>query len=402
LPTLGRPIDILHIAHSPFPEDPRPRREATAAAALGVRVAVIALQSNPEQARVSRWGGILVVRLPGRKRRGGPLSYIADYLVFLARARALVALTPRLKRSRIVQVHTLPDFLVAAATPARRVGAKVILDMHEIFPEFTRSKFPGVLGAVGERLALRLERWSRRKADILVTVNRPIRTLLESRPARIRETIEVIHNSPDPRELPEPASTPKVVPGELRLVYHGTLTRLYGLDFAVQAVAKASRAGVRVSLDIFGDGPERSAISAAATDLGIPGAIRVHGPVPVSQLASDLPTFSAGFVPTRLDVMTQYSLSTKLLEYVHLRMPLLAPRLPTYVSYFPESAAWYFTPNDPDSAAEAIARLSAAPMAERIQRAREATLAAQACAWATDMGILQNLYRRLLAGALPR
>lgn len=399
---LGRPIDIVHVTHSAFPEDPRPRREAAAAAALGVRVAVISLQSAPEQPRVSRWGRILVVRLPGRKRRGGPLSYFTDYLTFVFRARALFARAPRLRRARIVHVHTLPDFLIAAANPAQRAGAKVILDMHEIFPEFTRSKFPGPLGAAGEWLARQLERWSRRRADTLLTVNRPIRALLESRPARSRETIEVIHNSPDPNELPKLLTTRQPPQGELRLVYHGTLTRLYGLDLAVHAVAKASALGAQVTLDIFGDGPERAAISVAARALGMSTTIRVHGQVPVSQLATVLPTFSAGFVPTRLDVMTQYSLSTKLLEYVHLRMPLLAPRLPTYLSYFPEEVAWYFVPNDPASAAETIVRLAAASATERAQRTELAALAAQACAWAPDIEKLQALYRRLLAAAGPR
>ena len=402
LTTCRHPFDIVHITQSPFPEDPRPRREAAAAAELGVRVAVIALRTHAAQPRVARWGGIVVVRLSGRKRRGGPAAYITDYLDFVARARALVASSPRFRMARIVHVHTLPDFLVAAATPAKRAGARVILDMHEILPEFTRSKFPGLLGLLGERLARHVERWSRRRADVVVTVNRPIQALLATRPASKDESLVVIHNSPDPGEL-SPGPSPRSIGGNgLQLVYHGTLTKLYGLDIAIHAVADAVAGGMRPTLDIFGDGPERSALSALAGSLDLADVVRIHGPVSMSRLAELLPAFSAGFVPTRLDVMTQYSLSTKLLEYVHLRIPLIAPRLPTYLSYIPESAAWFFTPNDPRSATEAIRRFAEAPPAERARRADDAAIAARAFDWKTEASALKQVYRRLLGGELPR
>ena len=44
MPPIRRPFDIVHIAQTQFPDDPRPRKEALAAAELGARVAVIALQ----------------------------------------------------------------------------------------------------------------------------------------------------------------------------------------------------------------------------------------------------------------------------------------------------------------------------------------------------------------------
>ena len=59
----------------------------------------------------------------------------------------------RFREARVIHVHTLPDFLVAAAGPARRRGARVILDMLEIFPEFARTKFGGWLGRRAEPVA---------------------------------------------------------------------------------------------------------------------------------------------------------------------------------------------------------------------------------------------------------
>ena len=48
----------------------------------------------------------------------------------------------RRERFALVQVHSLPDFLVFAALPLRLVGVPVLLDLHEAMPEFFRSRFP--------------------------------------------------------------------------------------------------------------------------------------------------------------------------------------------------------------------------------------------------------------------
>src|SRR5206468_1025713 len=95
-------------------------------------------------------------------------------------------------------VFTLPDFLLWAALPARRRGARVVFDMHEIFPEFARAKFPGLIGTLVSALAARVERWARRRADLTITVNRPIDELLASRAASPTERRIVVHNTADP------------------------------------------------------------------------------------------------------------------------------------------------------------------------------------------------------------
>src|SRR5215471_18054436 len=124
------PVDIVHLAYTYFPADPRVKREAVAATRTGRHVAVVVLQ-GPGQSREETVDRLTVVRLPGRKSRGGPFSYLLEYAAFVWRCRRLLATEQRFAAVRVVHVHTLPDFLVWAATPARRRGARVILDLHE-------------------------------------------------------------------------------------------------------------------------------------------------------------------------------------------------------------------------------------------------------------------------------
>ena len=393
-----RPFDIVHLAHTTFPEDPRPRREALIAAETGARVVIIVTGGGRDARRVSRYGKVRVVRLKGRRQRGSVGNYLLEYLDFLVKARALINRDERFRRATVFHVHTLPDFLVAATRKARRAGARVILDLHEIFPEFTRSKFGGWKGAIGEKIARRLERWSRRQADVLLTVNHAVAEQLAGRPARAGERILVVHNFADPGEFGAPGLTEGRSRRPIRLVYHGTLTPLYGLDLAIEGIALARSLGIEAEFDVFGDGPAQAELQGQIDKHRLGAYVRLKGSVPHQELKRLLPQYDAGLVPTRLDGMTRFSLSTKLLEYIHLGLPVIVPAIPTYLRYFPDDNAWYFEPNQPRAIAEAIAGFAQATTEERRRRAR----AAQACSLekldpARDAMLLRDLYRELLS-----
>jgi glycosyltransferase involved in cell wall biosynthesis len=390
------PIEIAHVAYTTFPADTRVKREASAAAAMGRRVAVVVLRGDG-QAEEEEMGGLLVVRLRGRKSRRGPLSYLAEYIAFVWRAYRLLANDPRFARLRIVHIHTLPDFLIYAATAAQRRGARVILDLHEIFPEFAASRYPGVPGRIAAAGALWIERWARRKADVTITVNTPIDELLASRSIGRSERRVVIHNSTDPNDFGEVRDA-SLHPARdvLEVVYHGTLTSLYGLDVAIRGIALASERGIKIRFTILGDGPHRAALEVLVRELAVQRLVTFEPPLQQTALPQRLRACQAGIVPTRLDGMTRYSLSNKLLEYVHLGIPVLAARLPTYVQYLSENA-WYWTPSDSLDLARAIGDFAAASPAERLARARRAQQQVERIAWPLERARLQALYAELLA-----
>lgn len=396
MPRHCQPFDVVHIAHTSFPDDQRPRREALLAAEGGKRVAVIAARYGLDPRPVSRYGPLAVIRLPGERRRGAFGKYVMEYTGFLVRAWLLMRRDSRFRSARVVHVHSLPDFLVAAAGPARRQGARVILDLHEIFPEFMRTKFPGLLGRLAEPLVRLAERWSRRQADVVLTVNRETHALLHARSSHATERLVIVHNAPAIDDFGPAREPAGAVHSPARLAYHGTLTYLYGLDLAVTALAMARSSGIRATLAIFGDGPERPHLERLVSELGLTSEVTLRGAVSHRVLRDELPTFDAGFLPTRLDGMTRYSLSTKLLEYVHLGIPLMTARLPSYLRYFPEGAAWYFAPDDPASAAASIIAFVTAPNHERRTRALLAQRSSADIAWPIEAARLRAVYDELL------
>ena len=396
-------VDVVHVAYTKAPADPRVRRAATAASTAGLRVVVVALRHSGERA-VERSQGVVIARLPGRRTRGSFLSYFLQYAAFTIRCRVLLSRHRQFRRARLAHIHTLPDFLIFSAIPLKHRGARLVLDLHEILPEFVGTKFTGWAGKAMARAAIILERWARRQSDATVTVNRPIARLLEGRaPAQAHAPL-VIHNTPDPVDFGNvrlPGPPPNGTENTLRCVYHGTITALYGLDIAVRGVVAALRQGIQVHFTIIGDGPDRERVQGLVRSLDAQRHVSFIEPQPPEWLRLQLRSFDAGIVPTRLDGMTRYSLSNKLLEYIHLGVPILAARLPSYIEYFSESSAWFWTPNDSDALAGALVAFTEAASSERLARAREAQGALAAIAWSGERQRLLSLYKDLMATSEP-
>lgn len=396
------PFDAVHVAYSPFPADPRVRREVVALRDAGLNVAVIALAGR-DAPGPDAWNGISIIRVAGKKRRGSFGQYVVEYGAFFARARALLRRDERLRNARVVHVHSLPDFLVFAAAPARRAGARVVLDLHEILPEFAATKFRGLGSSSARWLATHVERASRRFADATITVNRPIEDLLRSRAPAGDERLLVLHNAPDASDFGPPRQPmPRNRPSPLKLVYHGTLTRLYGLDMAIDAVDTLVRNGRAVTFDIFGDGPDRASLGAKTLALSLTEVVRFHEPVSAQTLREVLPTYDAGIVPTRADAMTKYSLSTKLLEYIQLGVPAVAPTLMTYQRYFSDEELHYYVANDSASLARTLDSLLDASPSTLAAKAARAQQALASIAWEIEKPRLLSLYDGLMRPATAR
>ena len=120
---------ICMIVYTDYAGDTRVRREAEALVARGDLVHVICPQPK-ERAHVTYLNGVTLVPR-GRFEYGerGPLRYMAKYLRFLARAGATAFRYHRRHRYDVVQVHTMPDFLVFAA-----LGAADDLDADALAP----------------------------------------------------------------------------------------------------------------------------------------------------------------------------------------------------------------------------------------------------------------------------
>ena len=394
-PSRRRPVVL--VTHSYYEEDPRVRREAEAILATGRPVDVIALR-RPEDGPEGDVAGVRVWRLDVQRHQGAGLgTYLAEYLAFFVRvAWTLVRHQPR-RHYALVQVATLPDWLVFAALPLRLAGVPVLLDLHESMPDFFRSRFPGAANPLVHRALCLAERASIAAASHAITVNDALRDRLLGFGVA-PDHVTVVRNTPALSRFDHAAHPARefMADGRLRLVYAGALTPTYELDVAIDAVARlrALRPEMPVHLDLYGRGDSRPGLQAHAMGLGIADRVTFHGRIPIEDVPAAIAGADIGLAPTRRDRFTDSSLSTKILEYAAMRRAAIASRLPLVEQTFPSGSVWTYEPGDPDGLAGAILAIVDDEPARRaaVQAAGDLV---ESMAWERDQDAYLALVARL-------
>jgi len=340
--------------------DTRVEREAHAARRSGYRVDVICA-GEPGQARSEVVDGLRIRRLPVTRRRGMGLSaQLWEYAAFCLLATAHILRRESATHYDVVHVHNVPDFLVAVAWPAKLRGAKVILDLHDLMPEFFESRFGRARTRRWSGILRFQERLATRFADQVITVTDIWRDRLVERGVPANK-VHVVMNLPDDavfRRLLRPERSPGQA---LRLLYHGTVSYRYGLDVLLDAVDRARRE-VPVTLTVHGQGEYLAELHAQASRLGLGQVVTFSDRfLPTNELPGLLEAADVGVVPNRNDVFTNEILPTKLLEYVSTGLPVIAARTAAVERYFDDSMVRFFRPGDAQDLADAIVGLYANP-----------------------------------------
>lgn len=368
---------VLMLLHKEYPiGEARASREARAAITAGFEVDLIALH-RPGEPLLDRVDGVRVLRVPfGHRRTTSALRLVLEYGGFTLCAGLLAGLLAPFRRYAVVQVHNPPDHLVLAAAVPRLLGARLVFDVHDIAEDLLDMRVAGgarrVFGAVvraSERLAFRL-------ADAVVTVHRPYAEELRRRGNRTPTW--VVMNATDPDLLPAPRPP---VAGQRRIVFHGTLTRWYGVDLLVTAFARIARRRPDVVLEVYGDGDELAALEELARREGVAGRVLFSRRyLPQRDVLAAINGADVGVIPSRPVKHHGLALSAKLLEYVALGIPVACADLPVNRAHFGDDEVRFFEPDSAAALERAIEDLLADPPAAAA-RSHAAASRAAAYAW---------------------
>ena len=362
------------IVHAYYEEDPRVRREAELLVASGRPVMVLGLR-RPELPAEELLDGVHVRRLTSSATRAPALAtYLREYLSFLVRSGWAAVKLHRRQRFALVQVHSLPDFLVFAALPLRLVGVPVLLDLHEAMPEFFVTRFPRSANPLSHRLLLLQERLSIAFATRRAHRQRGDRAIGCCGLGLPPDKLSIVINSPSLERFDETAHPRRAFreDGALRLIYTGALTPTYELDVTVRAVARvaAQRPDLDVRFDLYGRGDSEDELRALAAELGIAERVTFHGRIPIEDVPAAVAAADLGLAPTRLDRFTAMTLSTKVYEYAAMGKPVVASRLPLVERTFPEGTVAVYEPGDAEGMAAAIFALADDPLGRETAVAR--------------------------------
>ena len=346
--------------------DIRVRRKAEALVSAGYTVDVLALQSSYSTAKMYMLEGVNVHTISLGKKRASLVRYFFEYLAFLLWAFFKLSRLIRTRHYSVIDVNNLPDFLVFAGAFAKWKGAKIVFDMHEITPEFYISKYKIAEKSWLIWMLKWVERASFNFADHVITINEPIQRLLESRGLAASKST-VIMNSVDETlfasvsgtspDISEPTSQHRFV-----MMYHGTLTHIYGLDIAIEAFGMAHREMPGAEFWILGNGPEKKSLEALSGKLGLESKVKFVGSVLPEEVSQWLKRCDIGVLATRRDIFLDFSFSNKLSEYIIMGKAVISSRLKAIRHYFSEESLAFFEPHDTSELARQMVRMYADPV----------------------------------------
>jgi glycosyltransferase involved in cell wall biosynthesis len=388
------------VVHAYYPlAETRVQREAETLVRAGFDVDVICLRGEGEPRR-DRWGGVEIHRLRARVDKRGLGAQLLSYLRFFMLATCRLTRMHLRRPYRTVQVHNLPDFLVFCALVPKLQGVPVILDLHDLMPEFFAGRFEHRRPVVARTIGWQ-ERLSCRFADHVITVSEHWRRALVERGVPTARC-SVVMNLADERIFHGAAPTAQplgsVARGALRLLYHGTVTHRYGLDLAVRAVARLRADIPGIRLTILGQGDQMPELVDLVRELHLETHVDLRDELLYAEALPDvIAAADLGIVPYRDDVFTDGLVPTKLMEYAAMGLPAAAARTSAIEATFGDSAVAYFTPGDVEDLARAVRDLWANAEA-RAKLAAGTRCFMERHNWATEGGE----YAALVAGLAGR
>ena len=179
-------------------------------------------------------------------------------------------------------------------------------------------------------------------------------------------------NYPDLR-LFSPAPTRRAHDDKFVMLYPGSLNHHQGVHTAVLALARIRDRVPHAELHVYGEGPAHSSLYELTEKLGLQRRVHLHDPVPLEEIARTMAAADLGIEPKLADGFSGDAVSTKILEFMAVGVPVIVSRTAAHAYYFDETVLRFFPAGDDVALAEAIVEFHEHrfEQADLIARARE-------------------------------
>lgn len=346
---------VCHLLYEEYPRDPRVRRYVNALNEKDEKCIVVCSKKKNDT-YFENINGNMIYRLPVSKKRGSFFLTLIEYLLFAWISSVLLLYLQLRYRFKVVHVHTLPDFLIFAALWNKIFGAKLILDLHEIFPELYMARTGAAYDSFKVKLLKFAEKYSIKLADKVITIHDNAKDIFIKRNKLSEEKISVVMNSVDPREFPHTAAPTE---NEFVIIYNGTIVKLLNLTMIVEALAKLKNELPendfgKIVFRLYGDGPALEEIQAAAKTRGVADKVQYMGYLQPADMRREVLKTGVLILPPIKNIYSDLFYTIKLIETIYLRIPVIATRLNTYLRYYSEDSLFYFNSGNTAELAERI------------------------------------------------
>lgn len=332
------------------------RRSAETLLKEGYEVDVICAGAKGERKRETI-KGVNVHRVYFSYHREKVFWYLFDYTAFFIIASLKLAWLSLRKRYDVVEVHTMPDFLVFVTLLPRLLGSKVILYMFENTEQLFVSSFGISRNHIIARFIRFISKVSAGYADSIIVSDGPLHKKAIESYGIPSTKITVVLNVPDDTVFNlKPASAAKNG-HHFHLVVVSSILKRYGIQTLIKAVPLLLADIPEVKVDIIGDGDYRPYLEQMARDLGVNGYLNFTGFVAYG----DVPTYIAQAHICVAPMIDDVGAPNKIFEYSALGKATIASDLLGIKALFDDNSVLYFQPSDERDLANRILELYHSP-----------------------------------------
>jgi glycosyltransferase involved in cell wall biosynthesis len=288
--------------------------------------------------------GVNVYRIQSRiKNEKGQFSFLFRLIKFLIVSSAYLTYHHIKKSYKIIHVHNVPDFLVFAALIPKLFGAKTILDIHDIVPELYATMFNKTKDSFLFELMVAIEKASCAFSNHVIIANHIWHKVITERSVS-KEKCSVVMNYPDENIFFK--RTRKRQDNRFIMIYPGSLNSRQGVDIAVKALSIIKDEVPFAELHVYGEGADRDYLEKLALDLGLKGRVLLKGSLPIYEVADKMANADLGVEPKRNDMFAGDAMSTKILEFMSLGIPVIVSDTRVHSYYFNDSVVKFFRSDD--------------------------------------------------------
>jgi glycosyltransferase involved in cell wall biosynthesis len=241
------------------------------------------------------------------------------------------------------------------------LGAKIILDIHDILPEFFCQKFKRGLDTTLANLLLLVEKYSVHFANHVIVANDLWREKIIARDKVSPDACTTLLYYPDLEFFKEGRSEPyRSRDGKFVIIYPGTLSYHHGLDILIRALSIVKQKLPDVKLKVY----VRSSnleyfdfIRKLINELNLTENVEFFKPVITEKLMDIFSDAAIGIVSKRGGFFAEEAFSSKIFDFMAAGVPIVASKTKIDEYYFDDSIILFFEPENHNDLARCILEL---------------------------------------------
>ena len=392
-------MNFCSVAYTFYEFDYRVKRYAEMLNKPGNSVHVLALRRK-EQKKSSYADGIRIYGIQKQPRfEKKKIDYLIGIIWFFIAGSYLLLKNYIKYQYKIIHIHNVPDFLIFMALIPKFLGAKIILDIHDILPEFYCQKFGKEMKSLLAKILLLIEKIAVHFADHIITGNELWREKIIRRDKIQPYDCTALLNYPNMGFFRKKNSKERR-DDKFKIIYPGTISHIHGLDIAIEAIAEIQKVVPNIEMDIYSRRNNDSycrLLEEIIREKDLDDRIRFHDAVRPEDLGGVYYDSDLGIVPKRNGIFSSEAFSTKIFDFMAAGLPIVASKTKIDEYYFSDSQIMFFQAENSVSLSDAIISLYRNPE-KRKALSENGRKYVEINNWGSHKKIYEDIVDKLLMG----